>query len=142
MGVEILSSSGLVTKALGSTVRSCVREPVTVSPSEPASGLTYKMVGNDIGAIIVVEKGRPVGMITERDVLERVMMANKDVYGTEARDVMSKPVISIEADRSIKEALELMQKHKIRRLVATDKGTLIGIVTERRLLREFLNQVI
>lgn len=139
---HIEPSSASVTKALDSTVKVCVREPVTVSPSEPASGLTYKMVGNDIGAVIVVEEGKPVGIITERDVLERVMMANKDVYVTEAKDVMSKPVISIEADHSIKEALQLMQKHQIRRLAATEKGTLIGIVTERRLLREFLEQLV
>ena len=117
-----------------------MREPVTVSPSERATDVTYKMVVSDIGAVIVVEGGKPVGMITERDMLERVLMAKKDMYGTQAKDVMSKPVISIEADRSIKEALELMQKHQIRRLAATEKEALIGVVTERRLLREFMNR--
>ncbi len=136
-----MSSSESVTKGLASTVRVCMREPATVSLSERATDVTYKMVVSDIGAVIVVQRGNPVGMITERDVLERVLMAKKDMYNTQAKDVMSKPVISIEADRSIKEALELMQKHHIRRLAATEKGTLIGIVTERRLLREFMNQL-
>ena len=136
-----MSSFDPVSKGLASTVRVCIREPVTVSPSERAVDVTYKMVVSDIGAVIVVEEGKPVGMITERDMLERVMMADKNAYATEAKDVMSKPVISIEADPSIKEALELMQKHKIRRLAATEKGTLIGVVTERRLLHEFMNQL-
>ena len=136
-----MSPGKIVEKSLASTVRVCMREPATVSLSERATDVAYKMVVSDIGAVIVVQRGNPVGMITERDVLERVLMAKKDMYNTQAKDVMSKPVISIEADRSIKEALELMQKHHIRRLAATENGTLIGVVTERRLLREFMNQL-
>ena len=136
-----MSPSGLYGKALDSTVKACVRKPIAVSPSDAASGLTHLLVVNDIGAVMVVDEEKPVGIITERDLLERVMMAHKDASRTPAKDVMSKPVISIEADRSIKEALDLMQKHKIRRLAATEKGTLIGIVTERRLLRAFLKQL-
>lgn len=100
------------------------------------------MVDNDIGAVIVVEKEKPIGMITERDLLERVIMPNRNVFNTTANDVMSKPVISIEARRSIKEALNLMRKNKIRRLAVTENDVLIGIVTERRLLEGFLNQIV
>lgn len=136
-----MSPSKPVSKGLTSTVRACMRDPVTVSLSERATDVAYKMVTSDIGAVIVVQGGKPVGMITERDVLERVLMARKDMYDTQAKDFMSKPVISIEANRSIKEAFELMQKHHIRRLAATENGTLIGVVTERRLLREFMNRL-
>ena len=130
-----------VIRTLNISVRAVMRQAVTVSPSEAVSSILSSMVVKDIGAVIVVEKDKPVGMITEKDVLERVLMAKKDMYSTQAKDFMSKPVISIEADRSIKEAFELMQKHHIRRLAATENGTLIGVVTERRLLREFMNQL-
>ena len=110
------------------------RKPVTVSPSETVSSLMFKMINENIGAVVVVEEGRAVGIITEKDVLRRVIMSGKDVYKTRAKDVMSKPIISIEADRPIKEALELMRKHKIRRLVVTENEALVGLVTERRLL--------
>lgn len=100
------------------------------------------MVDNDIGAVIVVEKDRPIGIITERDVLERVIMRNKNVYKTTAKEVMSQPLISIEMDRPIKEALKLLQKHQIRRLAVTDNATLVGLVTERRLLTGFLSHVL
>lgn len=136
-----MSPSKPVVRGFASTVRACAREAVTVPLSERATDVTYKMVTSDIGAVIVVQGGKPVGIITERDVLERVLTAKRDVYNTQAKDIMSKPVISIEADRSTKEALELMQKHHIRRLAATENGTLIGIVTERRLLREFVNRL-
>lgn len=110
------------------------RTPVTVSMSDSVSVLVNKMVKENIGALVVVEKGKPVGIITEKDVLERVMKLEKDMNQTLAKDVMSKPLISIESDRPMKEALELMQKHNIRRIVVTKKGKLRGLITERRLL--------
>ena len=70
-------SSGEDIIELNSPVRDCMRIPVTVSPSESVSSLLGSMVVKDIGAVIVVEKGRPVGMITEKDVLERVILKNK-----------------------------------------------------------------
>lgn len=130
-----------VGKALKFPVSTCMRQPITVSPSTSLTDIMYNMVSNDIGAVIVVEKGKPVGIITEKDMLERAIMPNEDVYRTQAKDIMTKPIIAIEAGRSIKEGLDLMRKHQIRRLAVTDKGALIGIVTERRLLAEFLNQV-
>ena len=118
------------------------RNPITVSPSEPVTGLMFRMVDNDIGAVIVVDKDtRPVGIITERNVLERVLVPNLNVYQTRAKDVMSTPLISIESDRPIREALDLMRKQNIRRLAVTENNALVGLVTERRLLSGFLSQV-
>jgi len=89
----------------------------------------------------VIEKEKPVGIITEKDVLEKAIIKNKNMYKTTANEIMSKPLIFIESDHSIKEALELMRKHQIRRLAITEKNVLIGIVTERRLLAKFLSQL-
>jgi CBS domain-containing protein len=94
----------------------------------------FKMINENIGAVIVVDEGQAVGIITEKDILERVILREKDVYETKAEDVMSTPLLSIKADRSIKEGLELMQKNKIKRLAVTENGALIGLVTEKRLL--------
>jgi len=98
------------------------------------------MVESNIGAVIVIERERPVGIITERDVLERAII-NKNVYKTTAKEVMSQPVISTEVNCSVKEALRLMRKHNIRRLAVTENGKLVGLVTERRLLTEFASQL-
>ena len=117
------------------------RNPITVTPSEPVSGLMFRMVDNDIGAVVVVNKGQPVGIITERNVLERVLVRNLNVYQTQAKDIMSTPLVSIGSDRPIKEALDLMRQHNIRRLAVTENDALVGLVTERRLLSGFLSQV-
>jgi CBS domain-containing protein len=129
-------------KELNLPVSECMRIPVTASPSEFISNVLGNMVIKDIGAVIVVEKERPVGIITEKDVLERVIMQNKNVYSTMAKDVMSKPVVTIEDSHTIKEAIELMRKHNIRRLAVTMNGVLVGLVTERRLSVKFLNKMI
>ena len=113
---------------------------VTLNAWKMAS-LMFRMVDNDIGAVIVVDKGKPVGIITEKDVLERVIMRNKHVYKTKANEIMSTPLISIEINRPIKEALKLMHRHKIRRLAVIENEMLAGLVTERRLLMGFLSQV-
>jgi len=127
-------SSKYIEEMFNVPVGKAARAPVTVSTSEPASIVVKKMIKEDIGAVVVVEKGKPVGLITEKDLLERVIQPRKDLNLTLAGDVMSKPLISIEFDRPLKEALELMQKHDFRRLVVTKKGALHGLVTERRLL--------
>lgn len=108
--------------------------PVTVSLSESVSNLMFKMINENIGAVVVVNNGRAVGIITEKDVLKRGIMSGKDIYETRAKDVMSEPLVSIEADRPIKEALELMRKHSIRRLAVTKNEVLVGLLTEKRLL--------
>ncbi len=119
----------MLINALNLPVKVCTRhqELATIPPSETVSSLMFRMVDGNIGAVLVMEKERPVGIITERDVLERAIM-NKNVYKTTAKEVMSHPAISIEANRSVKAALALMQKHKIRRLAVTNNGVLIGLV--------------
>jgi glycosyltransferase involved in cell wall biosynthesis/predicted transcriptional regulator len=108
--------------------------PPTVSLLDPVSTVVDMMIEEDIGAVVAMEENRPVGIITEKDVLERIIKPQKDFEKTLVKDVMSKPLIAIEAERPIKEALELMRKHNIKRLVVTKDDALIGLTTERRLL--------
>ncbi len=97
----------------------------------------FRIINENIGAVVVVDGEKAVGIVTEKDFLKRVIMSGKDVYRTKARDVMSKPLISIEADRPIppiKEALDLIREKNIRRLAVTKNRSLVGLVTEKRLL--------
>jgi glycosyltransferase involved in cell wall biosynthesis/predicted transcriptional regulator len=109
-------------------------DPPTVSPTESMFNLFDLFVNQNVGAIISVEDGKPLGIVTEKDILERVLKPMKDIHKTLVKDIMSTPLITIESDRSIKEALDLLDRHNIRRLPVTKNGILIGITTERRLL--------
>ncbi|MEM2643644.1 MAG: CBS domain-containing protein [Candidatus Bathyarchaeia archaeon] len=120
---------------LGISIETVMRRPpVTALFSDNVSLVIEKMISNNIGAVIVMSGGNPVGIVTERDILERVVRAGKDPNKTRAEEIMSSPLISIEADKTVKDALILMRDKKIRRLGVTRRGRLIGIVTERRLL--------
>ncbi len=101
---------------------------------DPVSTVLDILLKENVGAVIVLDGEKPVGIITEKDVLERVVKLRRDFETTLSRDVMSKPLITIEADRPISEALELLHRHNIRRLVVVEDGVLLGLSTERRLL--------
>ncbi|MEM1506878.1 MAG: CBS domain-containing protein [Candidatus Bathyarchaeia archaeon] len=108
--------------------------PVTALFSDSVSSVIEKMITNNIGAVIVMSGGNPVGIITERDIVEKIARSNRDPNKIRAEEIMSSPLISIEADKTVRDALALMRDKKIRRLGVTRKGRLVGIVTERRVL--------
>ncbi len=81
----------------------------------------------DVGDLVVMEGKEPKGIVTERDLVRRVM-AQKKSLETKINEVMSSPLITIEEDSSIKEAARKMVKYKIRRLPVTKKAVLVGII--------------
>jgi CBS domain-containing protein len=122
-------------KKLTGTCLSAIRSPpVRVSPSDLVSEVMRKMLEENIGAVVVQEDETLSGIITEKDILERVVLAGKDTSSTRAKEIMSSPITTIEHNKSIAEALKIMKKNSIRRLVVTREDKLVGLVTERRLL--------
>ena len=87
---------------------------------------------------MIFEKKRAVGILTERGILEKVITAHKDPARTCVRDVMSAPLITVEEDTSLSNAIEFMGKKGIRRLLITKKGKVKGIVTQRDILMKLM----
>lgn len=117
------------------TLASIARMPVpTVLLSTHVSEIAEIMVQQNVGAVVVTRDDEPLGMITERDILQRVVLSNKDLDEVVAQEIMTAPLLTIDSTRSIKEALEIMQKNRLRRLVVVKGEKLLGLVTERRLL--------
>ena len=77
----------------------------------------------------------PVGIITERDIIFRVVAQNRGPFKVTLRDIMSTPIITIDADKSIEEALAILNKHKINRLPVVHDSSIIGIVTTGTVIR-------
>ncbi|MBN2334926.1 CBS domain-containing protein [Candidatus Bathyarchaeota archaeon] len=92
------------------------------------------LIAENIGAVIVVEKGAPIGIVTERDLIERVFEKQLDVDRTSVKEIMTSPIISIGSSQPIKKAMDLLRDHHIRRLVVMENDRIIGITTERRML--------
>jgi len=89
----------------------------------------------DVGDLVVMEGKEPKGIVTERDLVRRVM-AQKKSLETKINEVMSSPLITIEEDSSIKDAARKMVKYKIRRLPVTKKAVLVGIIATSDFARQ------
>jgi CBS domain-containing protein len=122
-------------QALGVTVGSITRDPVSsVLLSTHVSDVARIMVEQNVGSVVVVRDYEPLGIITERDIIERIVLANKNINEIVAQEIMTAPLLTIDSNRTVEEALEVMQKNHLRRLVVVNGEKLVGIVTERRLL--------
>ena len=118
------------------TLESVIRSPApAVHPSDSVSAVAKVMTNHDVGAVVIVEDKTPIGIITEKDIVQRVINARRDPAKTLVKDVMSSPLITIDHKQTSKQALEVMHKHKIRRLVVIKGEKLAGLITERRALR-------
>lgn len=117
----------------GVQVKDVMSSPVkTVLEHDSVEQAAKKMIANDLGSIIVTDaKGNPVGIITERDIVDRVVAENRVPRSVKAEATMSRPVRITTPEADIKEAAESMRDHNIRRLVVMEGGKMIGIVSSK-----------
>ena len=101
--------------------------PRTVSPDDSIESAARIMRDEDTGAVPVVQDGRPVGMLTDRDIVIRVVAEGGRAQSV--REVVSGRVISVSPDATTREATDLMSEHQIRRLPVVENERLIGIVS-------------
>ena len=109
-------------------------EVVTVAPSDPVREAIAKMSAGDIGSVVVVEDGSPIGLFTERDLTRRILL-DADLLDRPVADVMSGRPVTAEVSTEVVEAFELMNANGVRRLPVVADGRLVGIVTEGDLRR-------
>ena len=107
---------------------------VTVTTQATVAEALRAMIESDIGAIVVVDDDTPVGVFTERDVTRRIL-EEPDFLSRSIGDEMSSPVTSVGPNDEVVFIFRTMSDRKIRRLPVVDGGKLVGIVTERDLLR-------
>jgi len=118
---------------VGAAMRS---PPVTVSTNDSALKVVNIMRSNNIGSVVVVGDEKPLGIITEKDVLNRAVSNKLDLQETVAEEIMSSPLITISKESNLLEALKLMKTQEIRRLGVTDENKLVGVLSERRILEK------
>jgi CBS domain-containing protein len=102
--------------------------PRTVSPGDPIQNAARIMRDEDTGAVPVVENGRPIGMVTDRDIVVRAV-ADGAQLNRPVREIVTSGVIAATPDMSTREAAELMSEHQIRRLPVVEDERLVGIVS-------------
>jgi CBS domain-containing protein len=119
-------------KIMGTSVRDAMTPTVrTASPSQSLVDAAQMMKSDDAGSIPVVEEGRLVGIVTDRDIVIRAVAEGADPGATRIADIASGDLISVEPDQDLDEALALMARHQVRRLPVVDEdGHLVGILAQ------------
>src|SRR5512143_1295926 len=128
-----MSEIGLRTRML---VKDVMSSPVlTTDEKVPTDKIASLMNENKFGCVIVTNKdGKPLGIITERDLVIRVLGKNLKPESVVAADVMTAPLATIEPEATISEAARRMSRMDIRRLGVIYRGDLIGLVSSKDIL--------
>ncbi|MDH5389845.1 MAG: CBS domain-containing protein [Candidatus Bathyarchaeota archaeon] len=106
-----------------------VDEVITIDADATVYKAVRLMNKHEIGCVVVILKGKPVGIITERDMLKRVLAKSVDPEKIKVSDIMSAPLIIGKPKMEIENAVKLMFKTKIKKLPVVHGGRLIGLVT-------------
>jgi len=106
-----------------------VRGVITVDENSSVKEAVDIMNEFQIGSLIVLEKGKAKGIVTERDFLRRVTAEAKDIMNTKVKEIMTTPLVAVEPGTDLEEAMKLMFKNKIKKLAVVDSNKLVGIVT-------------
>ena len=103
---------------------------MTTSPDASVVDVAKLMRDESIGSVIIVEDNKPIGIVTERDLVRRVIALGRDTSSLKASDICSKPVLTVSEYESIEDAVDFMKEYNIRRLVVVNgEGEVSGIVT-------------
>jgi CBS domain-containing protein len=128
-----MSEIGLRTRMV---VKDVMSSPVVTLEEDATSNKVANMMDeNELGCVIVTnKKGQPVGIITERDLVIRVLAKNLKPDAIKAKEIITSPLVTIEPEATISEAARRMSRLNIRRLGVIYKGNLVGIVSSKDIL--------
>jgi len=115
--------------------------PVTanIDNNPSALDLAKLMTKHRIGSVVVIEgtNKKPIGIVTERDIISKVSAQNKDAHQVAVRHIMSSPVITVKSIDSIDTAAEIIAKNRVKRLVVVEEdGSMLGILSVSDITRK------
>jgi CBS domain-containing protein len=111
------------------------KKVVTTAETDSVFDACKLLRDHKIGSLIIISEKKAVGIITERDVIERVICNEKDPKATKVKDVMSRPLITVDSLLPVGEAAKLMSEKKIKKLGVVTHGRLIGVITTSDIVR-------
>jgi CBS domain-containing protein len=111
-------------------VREVMNSPViTASPEETIKDISQKMASARVGSVVIMQNDQPVGIVTDGDIVFKVVSSDSKPSSVNALEVMSKPLYMIESEKEILEAAKAMRRHHIKRLGVVYKQKLVGIIS-------------
>ncbi len=118
-----------------SVVREALSPPKVLSARASVADVARLMAEARIGMVPLVDEDRLVGVITDRDLVLRVVAAGRDPETTAAADVATTPVISVDAGSDLVEAIRLIEDNQVRRLPVRDHGRVVGVISASDIAR-------
>jgi CBS domain-containing protein len=109
--------------------------PTTCEPTATLVDAAKVMAREDVGPVPIVEGGKLVGLVTDRDIIIRAVAEGRDVTSTTVRDVASKDLVTVTADEDLDRALQLMAQHQVRRIPVVEGDRVVGIVSQADVAR-------
>ena len=106
-----------------------IKNVYTVDPDTSVEETVKTMNAHEIGCLVVVQSGRPIGIITERDLLKRVLEQGKPPKNIKVSEIMSKPVIFGNPQMELEDAARLMFRKKVKKLPIMQDSELVGLIT-------------
>jgi CBS domain-containing protein len=110
------------------------REFVTIDEEASVESAAALMRDRNLGSLIVTRKGLPVGIVTERDMLRKILADARDPRSVRVDAIMTSSLVTIEHDQPLSQAIDLMNRRRLRRMLVTENGKLVGIFTQRDVL--------
>ena len=111
-----------------------VEDLVTVEAGDTVLEAASRMKQNRVGAVLVVDRGELVGLFSERDLLERIVVAKRDFRTTRVGDVASRNLVTVDIDDPLKNVLDGFRAGRFRHLPVLEKGKAVGILSTRDFL--------
>lgn len=111
--------------------------PTTVEPGASVVEAARTMRERDTGIVPVVENGKLIGTVTDRDIVVRLIAEGRDPSSATVREIASTDLVTVDPQQELDEGLRLMAQHKVRRLpVVEEDGRLVGIVSQADVARQ------
>jgi len=110
------------------------KQVLVTNPNATIRAVARVMAEHRVGCLVVLENDKIVGIITELDIIWKVVANDKDPSTTTVADVMSKKVVTVQANQTLEEASALMVEHEIKKLPVLEKDKLVGIITATDLI--------
>ncbi len=107
-----------------------VSDVITIEPSTSVVDAAKRMIQEEKGPLPVVEGGRPVAMVTDRDIIARVVAEGRDPNSLTVDDVATRDLVTIGPDQDVEEAQRLMDQHQLDRILVVEGDRLVGIISE------------
>jgi len=111
------------------------RQLVDVDENTSVLDAAKRMVEGNRGSVMVTRAGERMGILTERDLLTKVVAKGLDVRSTKVKEVMTSPPVTIDHGRPLREAIDLMNMKRVRRILVTEDGKIVGIFTFRDVMK-------